>query len=99
MSSIFKALKRAYPTAIFTVFDDGAIEWKDSLIKKPTQSEIESLVADYEAHKNKYEYRELRAREYPDFRDYLDGIVKGDDAQVQAYINACKAVKAKYPKE
>jgi hypothetical protein len=30
--------------------------------------------------------------------DYLDGIVKGDDAQVQAYIDACLAVKNKYPK-
>lgn len=44
-------------------------------------------------------YAELRAAEYPDFRDYLDGIVKGDQAQVQAYIDACLAVKAKYPKE
>lgn len=44
-------------------------------------------------------YAELRAAEYPDYRDYLDGIVKGDQAQVQAYIDACLAVKAKYPKE
>lgn len=46
----------------------------------------------------KTEYQRLRAAEYPDFRDYLDGIVKGDQAQVQAYIDACLAVKAKYPK-
>lgn len=44
-------------------------------------------------------YAEKRAAEYPDFRDYLDGVVKGDQAQVQAYIDACLAVKAKYPKE
>lgn len=43
-------------------------------------------------------YAEKRAAEYPDFRTYLDGIVKGDQAQVQAYIDACLAVKAKYPK-
>lgn len=43
-------------------------------------------------------YSELRAAEYPDFREYLDGIVKGDQTQVQAYIDACLAVKAKYPK-
>lgn len=41
----------------------------------------------------------LRRLSYPDFRDYLDGIVKGDEAQIQAYIDACLAVKAKYPKE
>jgi len=43
-------------------------------------------------------YKELRAREYPPFTDYIDGIVKGDNAQVQAYIDACLAVKNKYPK-
>jgi hypothetical protein len=43
-------------------------------------------------------YAELRAAEYPDFRDYLDGVVKGNQAQIQAYIDACLAVKAKYPK-
>lgn len=44
-------------------------------------------------------YKQQRAAEYPDFKDYLDGIVKGDQAQIQAYIDACNAVKAKYPKE
>lgn len=41
---------------------------------------------------------EARANEYPPMADYLDGIVKGDQTQVQAYIDACLAVKAKYPK-
>lgn len=39
-----------------------------------------------------------RAAEYPSITDYVDGIVKGDTAQVQTYIDACLAVKAKYPK-
>lgn len=43
-------------------------------------------------------YQAERAMEYPPITDYLDGIVKGDQAQVQAYIDACLAVKAKYPK-
>ena len=43
-------------------------------------------------------YAEKRAIEYPDYRDYLDGVVKGDQAQIDAYIAACQAVKAKYPK-
>jgi hypothetical protein len=43
-------------------------------------------------------YQRDRAAEYPPITDYLDGIVKGDQAQVQAYIDACLAVKAKYPK-
>lgn len=44
------------------------------------------------------QYKRDRALEYPKMADYLDGIVKGDQAQVQAYIDACLAVKAKYPK-
>jgi hypothetical protein len=44
------------------------------------------------------EYQRQRAAEYPPITDYIDGIVKGDEAQVQAYIDACLAVKAKYPK-
>jgi hypothetical protein len=43
-------------------------------------------------------YQELRAAAYPPASNYLDGIVKGDAAQVQAYIDACLAVKALYPK-
>jgi hypothetical protein len=43
-------------------------------------------------------YAELRRAEYPSFLDLIDGLVKGDSAQVQAYKDACLAVKAKYPK-
>lgn len=43
-------------------------------------------------------YKQKRSREYPDYREYLDGIVKGDQVQIQKYIDDCLAVKAKYPK-
>jgi hypothetical protein len=43
-------------------------------------------------------YAQQRAAEYPPMTDYLDGIAKGDTAQVDAYVAACLAVKAKYPK-
>ena len=51
-----------------------------------------------EANKPILIYADLRRREYPPAADYLDGIVKGDTAQVQKYIADCLAVKAKYPK-
>jgi hypothetical protein len=44
------------------------------------------------------EYRYKRASEYPPIADYLDGVVKGNQAQIDAYIAACQAVKTKYPK-
>lgn len=43
-------------------------------------------------------YAQKRAAEYPSMIDYIDGIVKGNQEQVDAYIAACMAVKAKYPK-
>jgi hypothetical protein len=43
-------------------------------------------------------YAEKRAAEYPPMTDYLDGIAKGDQAQIAKYIADCQAVKAKYPK-
>ena len=43
-------------------------------------------------------YAELRRKEYPPIEDYIDGIVKGDQIQVDTYIQKCLEVKAKYPK-
>lgn len=58
------------------------------------QAKMAELAREYERN----QYKAFRAAEYPDFRDYLDGIVKDDQAQIDAYIAACQAVKAKYPK-
>lgn len=45
------------------------------------------------------ERAEIRKAEYPPVADYIDGLVKGDQAQMDAYVAACQAVKIKYPKE
>jgi len=42
---------------------------------------------------------DLRKNAYPPIANYLDGIVKGDQAQIQAHIDACLAVKTRYPKQ
>jgi len=66
--------------------------------KKPTRLEVEAEVARLQKEWEDTEYQRLRAKEYPDIKEYLDGLVKGDTEQMQAYIDACLAVKAKYPK-
>ena len=43
-------------------------------------------------------YKAKRQAEYPPMTDYLDGIAKGDQAQIDKYIADCQAVKTKYPK-
>lgn len=42
--------------------------------------------------------RKLRAEEYPDQLEYLDGIVKNDQDQINSYIQSCQEIKNKYPK-
>jgi hypothetical protein len=83
------AIYKLYPN-VAIIRGDVAYD-KDNNEVNYDNNAVETLVAS-EAYKVK------RAAEYPSFIDYLDGIVKGDDAQVQAYIDACNAVKNKYPK-
>ena len=83
------AIFKLYPN-IVTIRGDVAYD-KDEQEVTYDNNAVEALVAS-EAYKAK------RAKEYPPITDYLDGIVKGDNAQVQAYIDACNAVKNKYPK-
>jgi hypothetical protein len=69
-----------------------------------TQEEREQMLSEWNIEaerieKNKtLQYQRDRSAEYPPVTDYLDGVVKGDQAQIDAYIAACQAVKAKYPK-
>jgi hypothetical protein len=51
-----------------------------------------------QAYVDAHSYIAKRAAEYPPITDYLDGLVKGDQAQMDKYIADCQAVKAKYPK-
>ena len=51
-----------------------------------------------QAYIDAHAYIAKRQAEYPPFTDYLDGVAKGDQAQINKYIADCQAVKAKYPK-
>jgi len=51
-----------------------------------------------QAYVDAHAYIAKRAAEYPPITDYIDGVVKGDKAQIDKYIADCLAVKAKYPK-
>jgi len=64
-----------------------------------TKAEADALIqAQDQARFDALSYAEKRRSEYPSILDYIDGVVKGDQAQISAYIAACQAVKAKYPK-
>ena len=51
-----------------------------------------------QAYVDAHAYIAKRAKEYPPITDYIDGVVKGDQAQIDKYIADCLATKAKYPK-
>ena len=51
-----------------------------------------------QAYVDAHAYIAKRASEYPPMTDYLDAIVKNDQAQIDKYIADCLAVKAKYKK-
>lgn len=61
-------------------------------------NEVECDMTLVQARVDANAYIAQRATEYPPITDYLDGVVKGDQSQIDAYIAACQAVKAKYPK-
>jgi hypothetical protein len=85
-----KAIRAIYPQVV-TVHDTaGAFDASGNKV------EIDNTLVDAWVDPNAYKSK--RASEYPPITDYLDGIVKGDQAQIDAYIEACQAVKNKYPK-
>jgi len=97
---IDQALVRLRPGAEWTLIGESyeGITWLDKKQTLPTKEEVEAevqvVLAEIEAQK----YKRQRMQEYPPLQEYIDGVVKGDQAQIQAYIDACLAVKAKYPK-
>jgi len=68
-------------------------------IPKPTIAQLDTFESQAKEIERLNLVKSNRAKEYPDFKEYLDGIVKGDQQQIDKYIADCLAVKAKYPKE
>jgi hypothetical protein len=98
MIKLIDAILSLVPNADVCVRGDE-IEWITEPLNKPSRQEIDVELLRLKSEYDTKDYQRKRALEYPSMADYLDGIVKGDTAQIQAYIDACLAVKAKYPKE
>ena len=87
--NFIKTLKILYPSIVLTIGDEAF-----DVDGNPVAYDVTAV----EAEMAKTAYVAQRAAEYPPITDYLDGVVKGDQTQIQTYIDACQAVKAKYPK-
>jgi hypothetical protein len=97
---IVEALISLTPNAQWTLNGDdySGLDWLDEDQTQPTEQECIAEAARLQVAYAALEYQRLRAPEYPPITDYLDGIAKSDQAQINAYIAACQAVKTKYPK-
>jgi len=89
MSDITNAIYKLYPTVVRTVGD---------VAYDADGNEVAYDKAAVQAYVDAHAYIAKRASEYPPITDYIDGVVKGDQAQIDKYIADCLAVKAKYPK-
>jgi hypothetical protein len=83
--------------AIFSTHNNVAVIRGDDAFDANGNSVIYDETA-VQAYIDAHAYIAKRQAEYPSFIDYLDGVVKGDQAQIDKYIADCQAVKAKYPK-
>ena len=102
---ITNALKSLRPGAHWSLNGDNYndLQWLEKPFyegghRKPTKEQVEAEIIRLQKEWEDTEYQRLRAKEYPDVKEYLDGLVKGDTEQMQEYIDKCLAVKAKYPK-
>ena len=100
MTTIINSILAINPNASVTVDanDINKITWHNGTQPIPANEILakqQELIAEY----NSKQYQRDRQKEYPDFKEYLDGIVKGDQVQIDKYITDCLAIKAKYPKE
>lgn len=84
------AIYALYPSVVTVDDTDGA--------RDAQGNKVEIYMAAVNAWVDPNAYKTKRASEYPPITDYLDGVVKGDQTQIDKYIADCLAVKAKYPK-
>jgi hypothetical protein len=85
-----KAIYKLYPTVVSVDDTAGAFD------KDGNKVEIDLTAVNAWVDPDAYKYK--RQAEYPPITDYLDGVVKGNQAQIDKYIADCLAVKEKYPK-
>ena len=83
------AIYKLYPQVVRTMGD---------IAYDADGNEVAYDKAAVQAYVDAHAYIAKRAAEYPPITDYIDGVVKNDQAQIDKYIADCLAVKAKYPK-
>jgi len=92
-------LEWKYSNCNYTIandYDYSTLVWGDST-EKPSKELLETKI-DLIKASELIVIQQKRALEYPPIQDYIDGVVKGDQTQIDKYISDCLTVKNKYPK-
>ncbi len=93
---ILQAARILRPGSSWNFNDGKLVQAEDSTprVKVPSDDELKTLM-------DSDKYSEQRVLEYPPVSQFADAYVaqeNGDPAPMKAYVSACNAVKAKYPK-
>jgi hypothetical protein len=84
--------------AIYALYPTVRSVDASGIAKDVDENPVSYDLAAVNAWVNPNAYITNRTKEYPPITDYLDAVVKGDQAQIDKYIADCLAIKTKYPK-
>ena len=93
-----QALLELKPKAEWSIKGETCYEnltWFDKKQSKPTETEINDKIAEFQADYDSKEYQRKRLAEYPDLQECIHAILDDDLTALQAKR---KLVKEKYPK-
>ena len=77
------------------IHEEGMI---DTIYTKPSEQELIDKLTELQTEYDAQDYARKRKTAYPDIYEYMDGIVKNDQTQIDKYIADSQAVKARYKK-
>jgi len=89
------------PNADFVLQDDGdgvfIKEW-NSASPQPTEAEIETANAEWQAEYDSQAYARARAEAYPSWQTQMDMMFHDQTEGSRTWLDAVEAVKEEYPK-
>ncbi len=90
------------PNADFVLQDDGdgvyIKEWNSKERSQPTEAEIETAHAQWQAEYDSQAYARARAEAYPSIGDQLDMMYHDQTEGSRTWLDAIEAVKEAHPK-
>ena len=100
MTDIIQSIQAIKLDAQVSVDNDdiNKITWHDGNPTNITNEQILEKQVELQAEYDALDYTRKRKEAYPDIYDYMDGIVKNDQTQIDKYIADSQAVKARYKK-